>query len=189
MSSTPSTPPAPRPHATGVRAWLRAALEAWLLTWLVRRLPAGYRRMLERGDELPPSFVAAFAPDAPVYAAAVALGFLPDWILPGIRNRGMRSTPGLHLLPCRRSARAPPADRACHTNPSLHRPMKNGPMRAGMSLCLARRHQPARRAIPTPAIAGRVGDCRGWYHPFLQSAPPWGRPGRRRYHCKNGSLR
>ena len=118
---------------------LRAALEAWLLTWLVRRLPAGYRRMLERGDELPPSFVAAFAPDAPVYAAAVALGFLPDWILPGIRNRGMRSTPGLHLLPCRRSARAPPADRACH--------------------------------------------------PFLQSAPPWGRPGCRRYHCKIGSLR
>jgi hypothetical protein len=114
MSSTPSTPPALRPHATGVRAWLRAALEGWLLTWLVRRLPAGYRRMLERGDELPPSFVAAFAPDAPVYAAAVALGFLPDWILPGIRNRGMRSTPGLHLLPCRRSARAPPADRACH---------------------------------------------------------------------------
>jgi hypothetical protein len=95
-----------------VRAWLRAAVEAWLLTWLVRRLPAGYRRMLERGEDLPPSFVAAFAPDAPVYAAAVALGFLPDWILPGIRNRGMRSTPGLHLHPCRRSARAPPADRA-----------------------------------------------------------------------------
>jgi hypothetical protein len=119
MSNTPSPPPAPCPHATGVRAWLRAALEAWLLTWLVRRLPAGYRRMLERGDELPPSFVAAFAPDAPVYAAAVALGFLPDWILPGIRNRGMRSTPGFHLQTCRRSARAPPADRACRpsTNP------------------------------------------------------------------------
>lgn len=126
MSNAPSPPPAPRPHAAGVRAWLRAALEAWLLTWLVRRLPAGYRRMLERGEDLPPSFVAAFAPDAPdapVYAAAVALGFLPDWILPGIRNRGMRSTPGLPLQTCRRSARAPPADRPSTSPfpPSAHR--------------------------------------------------------------------
>ncbi len=32
-------------------------------------------------------------------------------------------------------------------NPSLHRPMKNGSMRVGMSLCFARRHRPARRAI------------------------------------------
>jgi hypothetical protein len=77
-----------------------------------------------------------------------------------------------------------------HTSP--HRPMKNGPMRAGMSLCFARRHQPARRAIPTPAIAGRVGDCRGWYQ---IGSRPWsaaafarrmvgGRLGR--YHARGG---
>ena len=42
--------------------------------------------------------------------------------------------------------------------------MKYGSTRAGMSLCFARRHRPARRAIPTHEMAGRVGHFMGWYH-------------------------
>jgi hypothetical protein len=97
MSVFPNTPAAQpaRPDAIGARiahAWLFALLAVLMLAFR-HRLPAGYRRLLARGDALPPSFLAAFAPDAPGHAACIALGQVPDWILPGIRNRGMRPIP------------------------------------------------------------------------------------------------
>jgi hypothetical protein len=93
-----------------VSGWLRLVLVMWALSWLP--MPAGLRRLLARGEALPPGVAAAFAPDAPFLAAAVVLGLLPGWVLGGVRNRGMRSTPGLHLRPCRCRARAPPPCRA-----------------------------------------------------------------------------
>src|ERR1019366_8649325 len=38
-------------------------------------------------------------------------------------------------------------------------------MTVGISLCMARRHPPSRRAIPTRAGDGRVIACAGWYTP------------------------
>jgi len=116
MSDIPPTPAAPCAHARGVSGWLRLVLVMWALSWLP--MPAGLRRLLARGEALPPGLAAAFAPDAPFLAAAVALGLLPGWVLGGIRNRGMRSTPGLHLRPCRRGARAPPPALPCPRRPS-----------------------------------------------------------------------
>lgn len=115
IASTPAARPArpsassARPtHAHFARAWLLALLEMLVLT-LRPRLPAGYRRLLARGDDLPPTFLAAFAPDAPAHAPAIALGLVGDWILSGFRNRGMRpaSERRPHLPP--RTARAPPS--------------------------------------------------------------------------------
>ena len=40
-------------------------------------------------------------------------------------------------------------------------------MAVGMSLCFARRHRPARRAIPTAKNAGRVGIFGGWYQAVI----------------------
>jgi hypothetical protein len=40
-------------------------------------------------------------------------------------------------------------------------------MTAGMSLCLARRRPPTRRAIPTDEIVGRVNDFVGWYQSIM----------------------
>jgi hypothetical protein len=118
MSEIPSTPAAPapaRPDTTGVRfvrAWLLAFLETLLLT-IRPRLPAGYRRLLARGDDLPPTFLAAFAPDAPTHAACIALGLVGDWILRGHPNRGLRPMPALRPThPRRRPARAPPITRS-----------------------------------------------------------------------------
>jgi hypothetical protein len=104
MTDIPFTPPAPRPHATGVRAWLRLLLGAWILSWL----PAGYRRLLGRGEALPEGFLAAFDADAPHHVAMAALGLIPDWIMAGVRNRGMRPTPVLRPHAPRRAARDPP---------------------------------------------------------------------------------
>jgi hypothetical protein len=131
MSPTPSTPaaqparPSPlgAPSATGARiahACLLALLEILILAAILR-LPSRLRRLIARhGDNLPHSFTAAFAPDAPTHAACVALGLVPDWILPGIRNRGMRSKPVLRppARP-RRPARAPPP-RATVPHPKKH---------------------------------------------------------------------
>ena len=119
IASTPAARPArpsassARPtHARFVRAWLLALLDMLVLT-LRPRLPAGYRRLLARGDDLPPTFLAAFAPDAPAHAPAVALGLVGDWILSGFRNRGMRHMPALRpTAPRRQPARAPPAARS-----------------------------------------------------------------------------
>jgi len=114
MLDIPFTPAAQRarPDATGARfvpAWLLVILEALLLT-LLPRLPAGYRRLIASGNTLPPGFLAAFAPDAPTHAPCIALGLVPDWILPCFPNRGMRRTPVLHPRARRpRPARAPPA--------------------------------------------------------------------------------
>lgn len=109
MSDNLSTPAAPCAPARGVSAWLRLVLVMWCLSWLP--LPAGLRRLLAREDELPPGVLAAFADDASYLAAAVVLGLLPGWVLGGVRNRGMRSKPRLHVCPRRRGARAPPPAR------------------------------------------------------------------------------
>ena len=58
-----------------------------------------------------------------------------------------------------------------NTSHPLCRPIKDGSTVAGMSLCFARRRRPSRRAIPTPANAGRVGACRGWYKAAAAQAP------------------
>src|SRR5580658_6098983 len=43
-------------------------------------------------------------------------------------------------------------------------------MTVGMSLCLARRRPPTRRAISTAEIVGRVNDFGSWYQTFGDSA-------------------
>jgi len=113
MSEIPLTPAASapeRPDSPGVRfvrAWLLGFLGALILT-LRPRLPAGYRRLLARGDALPPTFLAAFAPDAPAHAPAIALGLVGDWILRGFPNRGGRATPARRPRLPPHIARAPP---------------------------------------------------------------------------------
>jgi hypothetical protein len=118
MSEIAATEAAPaRPAPTGVRfvrAWLLALLQALLLT-LGPRLPAGIRRRLANGHDLPESFLAAFRPDAPAHAACIALGLVGDWYLRGYPNRGMRRAPVLRPHRSRpKAARDPPAvqDRA-----------------------------------------------------------------------------
>jgi hypothetical protein len=140
MSPNPSTPaaqparPSPlgAPSATGARvahACLLALLEILILAALLR-LPSRLRRLIARhGDNLPHSFTAAFAPDAPTHAAVIALGIVPDWILPGIRNRGMRPTPALRP-PHRqhRPARAPPERPLSNPSPPPIPPRAQNPL-------------------------------------------------------------
>jgi len=108
---TPASEPA-RPSAPGAlvaHACLLALVEALILS-LLFTLPgpraALIRRVLLRRVR---TLATAFAPDAPSHAPAVALGLIPDWILPGYRNRGMRRTaeacPHASIA---ESARAPP---------------------------------------------------------------------------------
>jgi hypothetical protein len=118
MSDIPATPAAPRParpNPHGVR-FVRAWLFAWLATFILTlgpRLPAGIRRLIARGDDLPDSFLAAFRPDAPTHAACIALGLVGDWCLRGHPNRGMRPTPALRPAHRRRRlARDPPSHHA-----------------------------------------------------------------------------
>ncbi len=106
QATQPDRPSAP--NGSFVRAWLLAMLETLFLSFRVR-LPAGHQRRLARGDALPPTFLAAFAPDAPAHAPAIALGLVGDWILRCFPNRGMRRTPALRPISVRRKpARAPP---------------------------------------------------------------------------------
>jgi len=111
------------PSANGTRlahARLLAMLEAVILCFLIR-LPRRHARLLARGGDIPHTTLAAFAPDAPPHAPFVALGLVPDWIMPGVRNRGMRATPNL-----RPHARARPATRApprAATTPSAEIPL------------------------------------------------------------------
>jgi hypothetical protein len=122
--STPATPAPARPDTIGVgfvRAWLLAFLEALVLA-IRPRLPAGYRRLLARGDDLPPTFLAAFAPDAPTHAACIALGLVGDWVLRCDPNRGLRPTPALRPRLPPRTARAPPRAECAFSARSLRRP-------------------------------------------------------------------
>jgi hypothetical protein len=46
-------------------------------------------------------------------------------------------------------------------------------MTVGMSLCLARRRPPTRRAIPAAKVVGRVNDFGGWYYtPRIDDVDP-----------------
>jgi hypothetical protein len=91
-------------------AWLEALILTLLLALPGQTLDiagaARARRLLLRRTA---SLAAAFAPDAPGHAAAVALGLIPDWILPAHPRKGLRR----HAIrrPYARipaSARAPP---------------------------------------------------------------------------------
>ncbi len=96
MSAHPATQAKARPHAT--LAFVAGACVLLLLVALLRafaRLPAGYRRLLARGDDLPPSFLAALAPDAPAHTTHIALGLLRGWIMRCFPNLGMHPTPVL----------------------------------------------------------------------------------------------
>ncbi len=96
--------------ARTARACLLALLGALILPFILR-LPAGQKRFFAReGMIIPHTTLAAFAPDAPPHAPFVALGLIPDWILPFSPGRGMRCTPIPRPRPAARiAARAPPA--------------------------------------------------------------------------------
>jgi len=111
-TATPQASHPARPSAACAQvahACLLALVEALILS-LLFPLPspraALIRRVLLRRVR---ALATAFAPDAPAHAPAVALGLIPDWILPGYRNRGMRRTaeacPHAGIA---ESARAPP---------------------------------------------------------------------------------
>ena len=127
-------PHSPLPPAAVLRAALRAgaadarlgaSLAALILALLLRllaRTEAAWHLSPEDdeyddADEYAPDLYALIprAIGRAPHAACIEAGLVPDWILPGIRNRGMRAlpraTPPPHLtLP----ARAPPAR---HTPP------------------------------------------------------------------------
>ncbi len=124
MSAIPSTPPAGLPARPSVQGATRAAdapggyacllalLEALILSLLVRlpgRQAAHLRRaLLQRARALS----AAYSPDTPNHVACATLGLIGDWILAGVRNRGMRCVAALRPHACARpSARAPPSTR------------------------------------------------------------------------------
>jgi len=101
-----------RADAAGARAHLGTGLAALILTLLLR--------LLARTDaawDLPPDHEDDSVPHALImptmgrapHAAAIEAGLVPDWILTGIRNHGMRPAAALQLRRRRaRSARAPP---------------------------------------------------------------------------------
>jgi len=151
MSEVPSTPagqPA-RPSALGAgtaHARLLAVLEALILSFLLR-LPSRQRRLPGRGGDIPHTTLAAFAPDAPPHAPFVALGLVPDWILPHCPGRGMRSTPVLRPRTlARRTARAPPhLHRQMRRTPSIPRAITRASFHYEIRLFLNQRSQPAYR--------------------------------------------
>jgi len=118
--------PSPAPQATA-HACLRAALRAdaadarlgagivaLILTLLLRllaRTEAAWHILPEGNDDLdatPHDLIMPTMGRAP-HAACIEAGLVPDWILPGVRNRGMRPAAAPARLRLRaRAARAPP---------------------------------------------------------------------------------
>jgi hypothetical protein len=101
-----------RADAAGARrgAGLAALILALLLR-LLARTEAAWDIAPEDTDDLehtPPALVMPAIGRAP-HAACIEAGLVPDWILPGIRNRGMRPAASPARLRRRaRPARAPP---------------------------------------------------------------------------------
>ena len=126
VNPTPQASEPARPSAPGAlvaHACLLALVEALILSLLLPlpgpRAMFARRMMLRRVRAM----AIAFAPDAPAHAPAVALGLIPDWILPGYRNRGMRRTaeacPHAGIT---ESARAPPFGSAVPTRKNTLQP-------------------------------------------------------------------
>jgi hypothetical protein len=94
-----------------VRA-LRGGLAALILVLLARlfgHTEAAWQGIPEEIEAFEPRGIAVPAVGRAPHAACVEAGLVPDWILPGIRNRGMR--PGAVPVRLRRRARpvrAPP---------------------------------------------------------------------------------
>ena len=125
MSSLPSIPDARRRAALGAGAELRlgAGLAALILALLVRlfgRSDAAWHALPEHAYDranqagacpyaiVKKAIVTSAIGRAP-HAAWIESGRVPDWILPGIRNRGMRpAAPPARQRPRALPARAPP---------------------------------------------------------------------------------
>ena len=126
MPSLPTTADARRRTALAVAAELRlgAGLTALILALLVRlfgRTDAAWDVLPEHaGDHTsacPYTIIIPAIGRAP-HAFWIESGRFPDWILPGIRNRGMRSAARPARLRFRTlPARAPPTPRASQKSP------------------------------------------------------------------------
>ena len=106
-----------RADAASARARLGAGLAALILTLLLRlfaRTEASWDILPnDTGhlDQPPHALIMPTLGRAP-HAACIEAGLVPDWILPGMRNRGMRPATAPEPLRRRaRPARAPPAFR------------------------------------------------------------------------------
>ena len=109
-----------RADAAGARARLGAGIAALILTLLLRlfaRTEAAWDILPEDTDEFDDAYEFAYTPHALImppmgrapHAASIEAGLVPDWVLAGVRNRGMRPA----AVPARlrrraRPARAPP---------------------------------------------------------------------------------
>ena len=92
------------------RAW--RGLGGLVLVVLVRllgRTEAAWSVSLDDVDVARPRGIVVPAVGRAPHAACIEAGLVPDWILPGVRNRGMRPAAApLRLRPRVRTARAPP---------------------------------------------------------------------------------
>jgi hypothetical protein len=120
MPASPATPRALlravlQAGAEALRARLGAAAQALLLALLLRllaRTDAAWDLEPEEwdeADESPRAWIILPTMGRAPHAACIEAGLVPDWILPGIRNRGMRPL-AAHPRPriITRPARAPP---------------------------------------------------------------------------------
>jgi hypothetical protein len=109
-----------RADAAGARARLGAGIAALILTLLLRllaRTEAAWDILPEDTDDLDDADDYEYAPHAlrmptmgsAPHAASIEAGLVPDWVLAGVRNRGMRPARAPARLRRRaRPARAPP---------------------------------------------------------------------------------
>ncbi len=103
--------------AAVARARPGAGLAALILTLLLRlfaRTEAAWDILPHDTDDLghPPHALIMSTMGRAPHAACIEAGLVPDWILPGMRNRGMRpATAPVRLRRRARPARAPPAFR------------------------------------------------------------------------------
>jgi hypothetical protein len=139
-------------------AWLEALILALLLQLphphLAGPQAARARRILLRRAD---AIAKAFAPDAPGHAAAVFLGLIPDWILPGHPRRGMRRFAIRHpYVRVPASARAPPRARPRHVPPKRkNTPQPEGALPRLMSLRYQNYSASRRRAAISPITPRR----------------------------------
>jgi hypothetical protein len=133
MSVSPATPAtacacprvALRADAAVARLRLAAGLEALILALLARLFLPRLSRWAETAGDHSPDDLHHAAPYAYAlimpamgrapHAACIEAGLVPDWILPGVRNRGMRPA----ATPTRQRRRARPA-RAPPSHPRSH---------------------------------------------------------------------
>ena len=109
-----------RADAAGARARLGTGIAALILTLLLRllaRTEAAWDILPDDTDEFNYADEFAYTPHALImptmgsapHAASIEAGLVPDWVLAGVRNRGMRPARAPARLRRRaRPARAPP---------------------------------------------------------------------------------